>query len=166
MKKCNCKGRKQSFSIRARPLMSAAILCAAQGFPSSCYSWAAKEKWHFTITERHIGKHSPPSSSSNSCRGGCFVPCFHILTVTYLHTAIPKPHQQKSKEERGQTKYHKKIFVFHPKINAPCHFGKTLMDFYFFFSFIIFLADSLIQVPLRKWEQFHRLQWGSGSSPS
>lgn len=75
----------------------------------------------------------------------CSLPS-HTLTATYLHRAIPKPHQQKQ-EERGQTKYHRKILVFHSKINVPCHFGKALLDFFFFFQ-----VDGLIQALLRKWE--------------
>lgn len=79
----------------------------------------------------------PPFLIQQSTQGRrlCSLPS-HTLAVTYLHTAIPKPHQQESKE-RGQTKYHRKILVFHPKINAPCHFGKVLLDFVGFWVFFL-----------------------------
>lgn len=95
-----------------------------------------KRKMAFYHNWEEQGKENiPPFSSSNPHRGGCFAPRLHILSLLPMSIQLSQSHiSRKVEEERGQTKYHRTILVFHPEINAPCHFGKVLMDFYFFLS--------------------------------
>lgn len=89
------------------------------------HNWAAQGK-----------ENIPTFSSSNPHRGSCFAPRLHILSLLPISIQLSQSLISR-KEERGQTKYHRRIFVFHPKINAPCHFGKVLLDLFILFKLTV-----------------------------
>lgn len=72
----------------------------------------------------------PPFSPSNPHSSGCFAPCLHILSLLRTSIELSQSHISRNIKKK-ETKYHRKILVFHSEINAPCHFGKVSLDFFF-----------------------------------